>query len=269
MARIAYQLYSAREEAAKDLGAVLRELSKMGYQGVEFAGFYGNGAREIRALLEEHGLEAVSSHVALDDIRRDMLGVLAFHQALGCKWITVPFLEESDRPGRPGFARVIAVLHRFARLCREAGLGLAYHNHAFEFVPLSGQYALDFLYQAVPEPLLYTQIDTCWVHYAGEQPAAYVQKYAGRCPMVHMKDYFCPETPGAPDAPLPEAFEFRPLGRGCQDIGEIARAAAAAGAQWLVVEQDFPTESPLQDADVSIRALRALNAWQNPAISSM
>ncbi len=79
-----------------------------------------------------------------------------------------------------------------------------------------------------------------------------------------MKDYFCPETPGAPDAPLPEAFEFRPLGRGCQDIGEIARAAVAAGAQWLVVEQDFPTESPVQDADVSIRRLRALNAWQNP-----
>ena len=260
MVRIGYQLYSARDEAALDLKKVLEEISSLGYEGVEFAGFYGKSAQEVRALLDEFKLEALSSHVALQLIEEDMFGVIAYHLAIDCKRISVPYLLDADRPGQPGFARVLQVIHRFARLCREAGITLLYHNHDFEFVKLSGSYALDFLYDAVPENLLKTEIDTCWVRYSGLDPAEYIGKYAGRSPVVHMKDYVCDE-PTAPCQPRPESFQFRPVGMGCQDVASLVHASVAAGAEWLVVEQDFPYVSPLDDAKTSIASLRAaLNA---------
>lgn len=260
MVRIGYQLYSARDEAALDLKKVLEEISGLGYEGVEFAGFYGKSAQEVRALLDEFKLEALSSHVALQLIEEDMFGVIAYHLAIDCKRISVPYLLDDDRPGQPGFARVLQVIHRFARLCREAGITLLYHNHDFEFVKLSGSYALDFLYEAVPENLLKTEIDTCWVRYSGLDPAQYIGKYAGRSPVVHMKDYVCDE-PTAPCQPRPESFQFRPVGAGCQDVASLVCASVAVGAEWLVVEQDFPFVSPLEDAMTSITSLRAaLNA---------
>lgn len=255
MAKIAYQLYSARWEAEKDFPALIRDVAALGYEGVEFAGFFGKSAEQIAALLSENALEAVSSHVPFQAIEKDMFGVIGYHLAIGCRWIAVPFLEEAERPGRPGFARVIRVLHRFARLCREAGIGLLYHNHEFEFDRLSGMYALDFLYEAVPAELLAAEIDTCWVHYSGIDPAAYIEKYAGRCPVVHLKDYVCPDRALSP---RPASFEFRPLGRGCQDVAAICRAAVLSGAQWLVVEQDAPMTSPLADARISLETLRAI-----------
>ena len=260
MVRIGYQLYSARDEAALDLEKVLREISGLGYEGVEFAGFYGKSAQEVFALLDAYKLEALSSHVALQLIEEDMFGVIAYHLAIGCKRISIPYLLDADRPGQPGFARVLQAIHRFARLCREAGITLLYHNHDFEFARLSGSYALDFLYGAVPEDLLKTEIDACWVRYSGLDPAEYILKYAGRSPVVHMKDYVCGE-PTAPCQPRPESFQFRPVGVGCQDVASLVRASVAAGAQWLVVEQDLPFVSPMADAKTSIDSLRAaLNA---------
>ena len=256
MAKIAYQLYSAREEAEKDLGNVLRQLAALGYDGVEFAGFYGHSAQDVRALLDETGLEAVSSHVPFQAIEEDMFSVIATHLAVGCKWIAVPYLLDAERPGNPGFARVIAVIHRFARLCREADITLLYHNHDFEFATVSGTYALDFLYEAVPANLLETEIDTCWVKYSGLDPADYVKKYAGRCPIVHMKDYACDE-PTAPCQPLPASFRFRPVGMGSQNVPAVVRAAVSSGAKWLVVEQDQPYVSPMEDAKASLAAIRA------------
>ena len=256
MVKIAYQLYSARDEAAEDLEKVLKEIAALGYDGVEFAGFHGLAAGEVRRLLDETGLEPVSSHVAFDEIERDMFGVIAYHLAVGCPFIAVPYLQEAERPGNPGFARVVKGIHAFARLCREAGIRLLYHNHDFEFASLSGLYALDFLYAAVPEDLLETEIDTCWVRYSGLDPAAYVKKYAGRCPVVHIKDYACDE-PTSPCGKMPASFRFRPVGRGVQDVPAVVRAAVDSGAMWLVAEQDFPMDSPMLDAKASLAALRA------------
>ena len=265
---VAYQLYSAREEAQKDLDAVLSALHAMGYDGVEFAGFYGHTAPEISAMLNRHALKAVSSHVPFKDIEADMFGVIAYHLAIGCRYIAIPYLDDQTRPGAAGFGRALAVVHRFARLVKEAGLTLLYHNHDFEFVSLSGQYALDFLYDAVPADLLQTEIDVCWVKYAGEDPAAYIRKYAGRCPVVHLKDYAGQKGDATPYALIGldedekkevSAFEFRPVGYGCQDVESILTAGIESGADWFVVEQDMSVgRTPLKAAEMSIGTLQKL-----------
>ena len=188
-AMIGYQIYSAREDAEKDLFGTLKKIAEMGYDGVEFAGFYHYTVDEIKKALEESGLAAISAHVPLAEIEKDMFKTISDYKAIGCKYIAVPYTDDECRPGGPRFAETIRNIYKFGRLCREAGIQLLYHNHDFEFVRLSGMYALDFLYAATDPEVLQTEIDTCWVNYSGEDPAAYVRKYAGRAPIVHLKDF--------------------------------------------------------------------------------
>lgn len=265
---IGYQVYSAREDAEKDLHGTLTRIAAMGYDGVEMAGFYGHSAEDVKSILEDTGLTAISSHVPMQLIEGDMFGTIAYHQAIGCKYIAVPFLDDASRPGAAGFANVIAVIYKFGRLCRQAGIQLLYHNHDFEFCQLSGQYGLDFLYQAVPAHILKTELDVCWVKYAGEDPAAYIRKYAGRCPIIHLKDYvgvrggkspygLLGEKEEVPDSEI--AFEFRPVGYGCQNVEQVVAAGIESGADWFIVEQDQAVGmTPLEAAEKSIGTLKKI-----------
>lgn len=273
---VGYQVYSAREEAEKDILSVLGQLAAIGYDGVEFAGFYGHAADEIAAMLEKTGLQAVSSHVPYQVFTADMRGTVDYHVRIGCKFIAVPYLDEDTRPGAPGFATALRNIAAFGRLCKEAGISLLYHNHDFEFVQVSGQYGLDFIYDAIPCDLLQTEIDTCWVNVAGLVPAEYIAKYAGRAPIVHLKDfvggkragealYALIDADGGDDrkieAAKEPAFDFRPVGHGVQDVPAIVRAGLDAGAQWFVVEQDRSTErTPLEAARMSLETVRKIEA---------
>ena len=264
--KIAYQLYSAREEAQKDLSGVLRIIKSQGYEGVEFAGFYGHSAEEVKKMLELHELTAVSSHVSLDLLREDVFGIISYHQKLGCEFIAIPYLSEEERPGTQGFADLIPKIYFIGSLCKKAGIQLLYHNHDFEFEPFSGGYGLDFLYSAIPSDILQTEIDTCWVKYAGIDPAAYLLKYEGRAPLVHIKDfvgfkgesspYLLTDQKDNPNVNIAE-FSYRPLGYGIQDLPSIINSAIQAGAAWLIIEQDdSPDRPPLEASAMSIQTLK-------------
>ena len=143
-----------------------------------------------------------------------------------------------------------------------------YHNHDFEFIKLDGKYALEVLYDTVPADLLQTELDTCWVNVGGEEPAAYIRKFSGRSPVVHLKDFYGERSDDMYEligiekaAPKkPSNFEFRPVGSGLQDFPEILRASEEAGAKWVVVEQDSPSMSltPMQCIEKSREYLRTL-----------
>ena len=268
---IGYQVYSARDDAAKDLLGTLKAIKALGYDGVEFAGFYGHDAKEVKAMLDEAGLIAISHHVPFAAMREDIDKVIEDNKTIGCKYIAIPFLDDATRPGSEGFAETIRDMYVFGKKIKEAGMTMLYHNHDFEFVTVSGQYGLDFIYSAVPSCILFTEIDCCWVKYAGLNPAEYVSKYAGRCEVVHLKDYVGRKVDGKnpyaligtdkdtanADAGVP--FEFRPVGYGCQDVPSIIEAGQKAGAQWFIVEQDLSVgRTPLEAAKMSIEYLRGL-----------
>lgn len=263
---IAYQLYSAREDAQKDLHLLMQKIKKLGYDGVEFAGFFGYSTSEIKNMLASTGLTGISSHATVKSISEDMFGTIAYHQAIGSSYIAIPYIEDSMRPGKAGFAGLIQLIYRFGSLCQQAGIQLIYHNHDFEFTNISDMYGLDFLYAAVPEALLKAEIDVCWVKYSGVDPAKYLKKYTGRSPIVHLKDYIGirgeispyaligqKENKPADDVP----FAFKPFGYGCQNTREVVEAGIDAGAKWFVVEQDQSIGStPLEDAALSLDTLR-------------
>ena len=257
---LGYQVYSAREEAAKDLRGTLKKLAEYGYDGVEFAGTYGHTAKEVREMADEAGLVIISQHIGLPAFE-DMFQVIADHITMGCEYIGIPGIGGDRGPGKQGFAKSLRTLYDFGTLCMQAGIQLLYHNHAFEFMQFSEQYALDFLFDAIPEDLLMTELDVGWVKYAGVDPVEYIRKYEGRCPVVHMKDYAGWVLNGhKPDhAADDEPFVFKPVGYGCQDVKAVVETALDCGTEWFIVEQDASTErTPLEDAKLSADTMNSI-----------
>ena len=264
---VAVQVYSVRDFAKEDMRGTLQKIKDMGYAGVEFAGLYGLPAEEVKAMCEEIGLVALSAHVPFADMRKDCNKVINYYKTVGCKFIVVPYLNPEDRPGADGWEKTIADMREIGKLAHENGLTLLYHNHDFEFMTIDGKYALDILYDTIPADYLQTEIDTCWVNVGGENPSEYVKNYKGRAPIVHLKDFFGEKSDDMYEligiekkAPTrPSNFEFRPVGSGLQDFPAILASAQAAGAEWVVVEQDQATMglTPLESIKKSIDYLKS------------
>lgn len=268
MLPIALQVYSVREDAQKDFKGTMQRIKDMGYEGVELAGLYGKSGAEIKAVLDEVGLALVSAHVPVEDLQKDAM--LEEYASMGLKWIAIPWM--SVEISEEGVAKAVETIRDAAVRCKERGMQLLYHNHDFEFQKVNGEYILDTFYREISEDLLKTELDTCWVNVGGENPAAYIKKYAGRVPVLHLKDfigqkskntYALIQAEGAEqteeDASLRQcAFEYRPLGLGLQKVDELLQAAEEAGTEWLIVEQDEPTmgKSALECVQMSIAYLK-------------
>ncbi len=246
---IAVQVYSVRDAAQADLYGTLKEIKKMGYDGVEFAGLYGHTPAEIKEWCRELDLTPISAHVALLEMLKNPIGELSRYAEIGCKYVAVPYLIPEHRPEHENFPYVVEFIKILCKAARSLGMTMLYHNHDFEFLSINGKYALDTIYDSISEDLLKTELDTCWVNIGGEDPAEYIKKYANRSPVVHLKDFVGDRSEDMYEligiekkAPMrPSNFEFRPVGKGSQDFPAILKAAREAGAEWVVVEQDQAT----------------------------
>ena len=254
---VAVQIYSVRDDAQKDFKATMLKLKEIGYDGVELAGFYGMKPEYVRDVLKVAGLTAVSAHVPFGDFRDGIEKTVADYVTVGCEYVALPYLPEDMRPANCDFDAVIGEIKAIGRACANAGVTLLYHNHDFEFEKMEdGAYLLDHIYANVPEELLKVQPDTCWIHVSGVNPSEYIRKYAGRCPVVHLKDYTGAKTAnmyeligdGKTASAPAEKFQFRSVGSGVQDIPDVLKTSVECGAKWVVVEQDFSLTQPMLEA---------------------
>ena len=266
---IAIQVYSVRDDAAADFYGTLKKIKEIGYDGVEFAGLYGNDPEDVKKTCEELGLVPLSAHVPFIDLLEDTEGVVECYKKAGCQYIVIPYLTEEYRPGAEKFDEMLAGLKKIGEECRKQGMVMGYHNHDFEFMKIDGEYALDIIYKEIGPELLQTEIDTCWVNVAGEDPAAYVGKYAGRTPVVHLKDFVGGKSENMyaligidenEEKDTQGKFEFRPVGKGVQNFPAIIETAKRGGAEWFVVEQDMPSMglTPMECAEESFKYLDSI-----------
>lgn len=266
---VALQMFSVRTEAAANLYTTLKDIKRMGYEGVEFAGLYDHTPEEVRDMCADLGLTPISAHVPYRDMIADPEGILQQYATVGCKYVVVPYLLKEDRLGSKELSLVIKNIAMLGEVANKLGMTLLYHNHDFEFRKMDGKYILDTLYDEIPAHLLQTELDMCWINVGGESPVSYLLKYSGRAPVVHLKDFYGEKSDNMyqligikENTPKrPGNFEFRPVGCGKQDFPAILEAAKKAGSSWVVVEQDEPSMglTPMECAAKSRAYLKSID----------
>lgn len=260
--KVGLQLYSVRDEMEKDMDKTLGAVKAMGYDYVEFAGYFEKSAEEVKALLDKHGLECISVHQAPSLFFEEGQKAVDFLKVIGAKYCAIPWYEASKLAGTPDWEDTVKRFTELGKLLKGNDIQLLYHNHDFEFEKFEDKYLLDHLYDTIDADLIDPELDTCWVKYGGEDPVKYIKKYAGRVTVLHLKDFTAKAMAQGPAYALIDAdgketkkatkedngFKFMPCGSGIQDFEAILAAAEESGTEYVIVEQDSSYETPSLEA---------------------
>ena len=269
--KVGLQLYSVRGDMEKDFEGTLRAVKEMGYDYVEFAGYYNKSAEEVKALLDGIGLACPSVHQGPDLFLEKGQEAVDYLKTIGVKYSAVPWYGiENYQNGN--FDKTVMKFRTVGELLKKNGIKLTYHNHDFEFNYLDGEFILEKIYKALPD-LIEGEVDTCWCRYAGVDPATFISKYEGKMKTLHLKDFKCKKLASGPVYALIDdtgkakepaskednGFEFCPLGMGIQDFPAILQAAERVGIEYVFVEQDeSKNRPPLEAARISREYLKSL-----------
>ncbi len=244
---IALQLYTVRDETARDYAGTLRRVAGLGYQAVELAGYGGLTGDELTALLAETGLRAASTHVGLAALQADLQREIDYCRAIGCAYLVMPGLP-AEQHNAASLRALAPFFDECGRRCREHGVTFCYHNHDWEFARDGGEggsFLLDVLLDGTDPASVALELDVYWAAYAGVDPDVYLRRRAGRVPLVHLKDM-------APDR------GFAEVGDGTLGLQALLTTAREAGARWYIVENDAPRLPSLESARRSLENLRAM-----------
>ncbi|KAI7258522.1 hypothetical protein KC345_g10534 [Hortaea werneckii] len=248
--QIGIQMYTLRDQTEQDFLGTLGKVADMGYRAVEFAGYFGVPAAELRRTLDRLGLAAPSAHVgldfsSLDNLERALAREIEYAVELGLQYIITPSAPLPQNPSLEDVKAVIPFLEKASAMVRAAGLQYGYHNHDFEFAQVDGKAVIDLWLEQIPAEHMFAEFDLGWVYRGGARPIDYVLRYAGRVPLVHIKDF------GANN-------EETDLGKGQVDFQSVFEAAEASGIQYYIVEQEAYAESSLVSAKLALDYFRQL-----------
>jgi sugar phosphate isomerase/epimerase len=186
---IAVQVYSVREIAQKDTAGVLARIAKIGYQGVEFAGYYGHSAQDIRKILDDNGLKAAGSHIALETLLGDQLAkTMEFNHTIGNKNLIVPGFGQKYRSSIAAWKDTGKLFSEIAAKAKPEGFHVGYHNHGQEFEKMEGEVPFDAFFGAA-SPDVKVQLDIGHAARAGANVLDVIRRYRGRIVSVHVKEY--------------------------------------------------------------------------------
>lgn len=244
---VALQLYTVRDEAAKDFPGTLEAVAAMGYGAVELAGYGGMTVLDLRRKLESLGLAVAGSHVPWTRLEGELPQVMEECHQLRCEYVVCPALPNNLRTA-DGYQAVAEQFAEIAQTCGANDLQFAYHNHAWEFeTEIGGTNAYDWMLTQPALAGMRFELDAYWVVKAGRNPADYLSRFAGRFPLVHLKDISDDERE-----------TFAPVGAGKMNFAPVFAAAEAGRVAWYIVEQDKADGSALDAARTSIENLRAM-----------
>lgn len=266
---IAAPTFLFRERAPRELPEILRQYRRIGFDGVEFAGFFGWSKEDIKEMLRENGLRAAGNNLPIYDVMEHMEETLETHAKLGFPSLTVGNLKEEHLPGGERFSEMVEWLCRLGEACEKYGLLLLYHNHDFELRRLAeGRPMLEVLLSAVPERWLKLQPDLGWMQIGGGDPIVYLKTYKDRCPSIHVKDFYAEDMDrignpfdleGKKGGENRGYFEFRPAGYGISGIAAQMAYIRECCPQWLVTCHDCSYErDPFLDLELGYNYINRL-----------
>jgi sugar phosphate isomerase/epimerase len=244
--KVGLQLYTLRDQLQKDFVGTLEAVAKIGYPSVQFAGYGGMAAGDLKRLLGDLGMAAAGSHVGIEALEARADQEISFCLEAGTRDVIVPAMPAAWRDSEDGYRKLAEALNRIGTRCQALGARLSYHNHGFEFARFNGQRGIDItLGQCAPD-LVAFEPDVYWIRVGGADPVEYIRKYAGRTPLIHLKDMTAGPTP-----------TYAEVGEGIIDFQPIFAASEASSAEYYVVEQDFCARPALESARVSLGHLKA------------
>lgn len=242
--KIALQLWSVQADCEKDFPGTLRKVSEMGYDGVEFAGYYGMEAEELKALLDELNLEVAGSHIPYEALKNNFEETIAYERKIGNTRLVIPFMQGATlEEWRANFKSLRESQDKLAK----DDFKLLYHNHAHEFTAIEGVDVIDEMTKALPNLLL--EVDTYWLKYADCDVIKWLENHADKVELLHIKEMKKTE----------EGFESTEISSGILPLKNYVDFARRQGLEWLIVEQEaFQTLTPMASAAINYTNLKAL-----------
>ena len=173
MAKIGLQLYSIKELTEKDFFGSLEKVAKIGYPGVEFAGFFDTPASELKKVLDDLGIVACGSHIGIDALEEEINRVIDYNLEIGNQYIICPGLPEHMRDSYDAYLKLADKFNEIGQKCKDQGIQFGYHNHDVEFQKFNGEYGLDILLSNTQPDLVHMELDTFWVSMPDLNPRFY------------------------------------------------------------------------------------------------
>ena len=254
---VGLQVYTVRDQLAKDPAGTLKEIAEVGYKEIEVGDFLGKTAAQYRALMSEVHLTTPSAHYGFETLTSGWEKEIEFAKAAGVKYMVNSALAEDHRESLDGFKRAAAAFNKAGEQTAKAGIQFGYHNHNFEFNKFDGTLGYDVLVKETDPKLVHFELDCFWMTHAGHDPVQYFEKYPGRFPLLHIKD-LKKGIPASTTFATPYGNPFTEVGRGIINWKRIFEAAKRGGLKHYFVEQDECDDPPLEAIKISYDYLKNL-----------
>lgn len=248
MGKLGLQLYSIKDAAEQDLLGVLGKVANMGYEGAQFAGFFGHAAKDVKAKMNEVGIKAAGAHVQIEEFQNELDSLLDYHDQIGNRLLICPYLPESMRSTEDDYKRTAELFSNVGEKVAKAGFSFGYHNHAFEFDLFNGKSGFDILYENTNPQHVKMELDCFWAAHAGYSPVDIIKKYADRCVSLHIKDLKLVNG-------KPVSTE---IGTGTLDIAQLIEKGKKHKVDWFVVEQEDFAGDPVVSAAQNALELKGI-----------
>ena len=227
------QLYTVREQAESDLGAVLAHISMIGYTEVEtYWNVYTHPAKKLRSMIVDNGLSVPSGHFNYDGLDTK----LDYAKELGVQYVICPMLPKDMWTSADSFKKAAAQFNIWGEQVQKLGMQFGFHNHNYEFQKFGNTTGFDILTQNADPKLVCLEMDCYWITQAGQDPVAMLKKYGSRIQLLHLKD----RQAGFPTTQMlgPDAEHITEVGSGTIDWKAVITTAEQTGVKYYFVERD-------------------------------
>jgi len=242
---VGLQLYSVRHLCEKDLPRVLAAVAKMGYEGVEFAGYYDRTAEELRKMLDKNGLKCCGTHIRLDTLTGDALkGTVEFNETLGNPYLIVSWMPHTYLESVQSIKDMAKVYNELAEKVKEKKMRVGYHAHGGDFKKVDGQAAWDVFFDNTTDDVV-MQLDIGNCIEGGGDPIATLKRFPGQSTTIHLKEFG-----GPPEAVVGEGdVDWKQVFKVCETTG---------GAEWYIVEHERGAGNPLDNVKRCLENVRKM-----------
>ena len=252
---IGLQLYTFRNQIAKDIPGMFEKISKMGIRELEGGGTYGLSVDSFKALLKKNNLKIVSVGAGFKDLDSNVQAVISNAKTFTAGYVTCTWIPHEKDFTIDHAKKAVEVFNRAGKLLKENGISLVYHPHGYEFGSYEGGTLFDYMAKNMNPADANFEMDVFWIKHPGQDPVALLKKYPKRFLLMHLKDRK-PGTPGNQEGRA-DVESNVVLGSGDVGIADIMREAPRAGVKHYFIEDESSrSEQQVPESLTFLKTLR-------------